>query len=310
MECCHHPGFQTDGRFRKTEHPRFTAPARRSGGAPKSEYPCPDCGELVREGLVRCWNCGSFLKAEMEASYRKMRANPAPVIFSPIAEEEKASLDDFLSSAHEQGNEGGDFELSGPGMTKSPGSATARQAKQPDASPTSEATDSQPSTASPEGSTSPDAESQVPHSIATGGDALLQVALQQEAESLRRQIERGAGVDGVMKISDGFLIDAPKGCRIQVRDERTGELRRLTFAGSSKVRISLLDKLEALAKSKAAKGKEAEVTSPHLSAGKFAALDAEWSCPHPRSAKAEAQGRQYGQKTSSRWILRSLPMGC
>ena len=32
---------------------------------------CPSCGETCRMGLVRCWNCSTFLRPEIEASYRQ-----------------------------------------------------------------------------------------------------------------------------------------------------------------------------------------------------------------------------------------------
>ena len=34
---------------------------------------CPSCGETCRTGLVRCWSCSTFLRPEIEASYRKMQ---------------------------------------------------------------------------------------------------------------------------------------------------------------------------------------------------------------------------------------------
>lgn len=39
---------------------------------------CPKCGETCRQGLVRCWSCGTFLRADIEASYLQRRA-AAPV---------------------------------------------------------------------------------------------------------------------------------------------------------------------------------------------------------------------------------------
>ena len=36
---------------------------------------CPSCAETCRKGLVRCWNCGTFLRPEIEASYRKKQAS-------------------------------------------------------------------------------------------------------------------------------------------------------------------------------------------------------------------------------------------
>jgi hypothetical protein len=38
---------------------------------------CGTCGESVRKGLVRCWNCGSFTRKEIEESYRQ-RQEAAP----------------------------------------------------------------------------------------------------------------------------------------------------------------------------------------------------------------------------------------
>ena len=36
---------------------------------------CPSCAETCRKGLVRCWNCGTFLRPEIEESYRKKQAS-------------------------------------------------------------------------------------------------------------------------------------------------------------------------------------------------------------------------------------------
>lgn len=32
---------------------------------------CSSCGETCRKGLVRCWNCGTFMRPDIEASYRR-----------------------------------------------------------------------------------------------------------------------------------------------------------------------------------------------------------------------------------------------
>ena len=50
----------------------------------EQEEPCPQCRERVRVGMVRCWNCGSFIHQEMEAAYREMQATPAPIVYSPL----------------------------------------------------------------------------------------------------------------------------------------------------------------------------------------------------------------------------------
>ena len=39
---------------------------------------CPKCGETCRQGLVRCWSCGSFLRSDIEASFLRRR-EAAPI---------------------------------------------------------------------------------------------------------------------------------------------------------------------------------------------------------------------------------------
>jgi hypothetical protein len=54
--------------------------------APEEEVPCPGCNELVRKGLVRCWNCGTFMQQDIAESYRRMQISPQKVIYSPVSE--------------------------------------------------------------------------------------------------------------------------------------------------------------------------------------------------------------------------------
>ena len=69
--------------------------------------PCPDCGEEVRSGLVRCWRCGGFLRGEIAESYEKMLDAPQQVTYSQVDDDdpppsagddetEIASTDDFI----------------------------------------------------------------------------------------------------------------------------------------------------------------------------------------------------------------------
>ena len=48
----------------------------------RQEDPCPSCGEMVRRGLVRCWNCSTFMRDDIAKSYQGMRQSPSPVIYS------------------------------------------------------------------------------------------------------------------------------------------------------------------------------------------------------------------------------------
>lgn len=55
--------------------------------AAADRIPCPDCGEMVRKGLVRCWRCGGFLRSDIAEAYQKMQDGPQRVILSqPDAE--------------------------------------------------------------------------------------------------------------------------------------------------------------------------------------------------------------------------------
>lgn len=57
-------------------------PASSASVSEEPEKSCPLCGEKVRAGLVRCWQCGTFMNAEMENYYQKMQSAPSPVIYS------------------------------------------------------------------------------------------------------------------------------------------------------------------------------------------------------------------------------------
>ena len=48
---------------------------------------CRECGESVRTGLVRCWNCNAFMRDDVAARYREMTSQPQPIIFSDIPAE-------------------------------------------------------------------------------------------------------------------------------------------------------------------------------------------------------------------------------
>ncbi len=51
--------------------------------------PCPHCGEMVRTGLVRCWNCNGFMREDIAARYRDMTSNPQQIIYSTIPLEQR-----------------------------------------------------------------------------------------------------------------------------------------------------------------------------------------------------------------------------
>lgn len=75
------------------------------------EVPCPDCGEMVRKGLLRCWNCGAFMDKGIEARFQEMQENPAPMIFSEVPEDDEpvsVETTQMVTSASDD-----DFQLAG-----------------------------------------------------------------------------------------------------------------------------------------------------------------------------------------------------
>jgi hypothetical protein len=69
--------------FDEKRIPAQYAPPERVESA-EEEVPCPGCNELVRKGLVRCWNCGTFMQQDIAESYRRMQVSPPKVIYSDI----------------------------------------------------------------------------------------------------------------------------------------------------------------------------------------------------------------------------------
>lgn len=57
------------------------------------EEECRNCGAMVRVGLVRCWNCNSFMRADIARRYEQLTTAPQKIIFSDIPIEERT---DFL----------------------------------------------------------------------------------------------------------------------------------------------------------------------------------------------------------------------
>ncbi len=92
---------------------------------------CPKCGETCRQGLVRCWSCGSFLRADIEASYMRRREaapNETMPTFDlevieessvnddgPVRHRHMATPESLLASAPmaSEEDQDDDFELSG-----------------------------------------------------------------------------------------------------------------------------------------------------------------------------------------------------
>ncbi|MEY3457004.1 MAG: hypothetical protein RL215_161, partial [Planctomycetota bacterium] len=68
-------------------------PAPTSSRSSDLRESCPHCGEMVRTGLVRCWSCNGFMRADIAQRYRDLTTNPQPIIYSTIPPEQRS---DFL----------------------------------------------------------------------------------------------------------------------------------------------------------------------------------------------------------------------
>lgn len=53
---------------------------------------CTECGESVRTGLVRCWNCNAFMREDVAQRYAEMTAQPQAIIFSDIPIEQRTEM--------------------------------------------------------------------------------------------------------------------------------------------------------------------------------------------------------------------------
>ncbi|RMG36414.1 MAG: hypothetical protein D6725_10655 [Planctomycetota bacterium] len=228
--------------------------ASSDGGS--DEIPCPDCGEMVRKELVRCWQCGAFMRQEIAERYLQMQENPAPVIYSlpPDQGAEEQLLDRMMGDDSQAGTvDEDDFVLSEsvaqaaqqaaetatPASPSTPPaqSDTAPGAAAPAAAGAAGGTaDAEPSGGQSAGpapaadATSGEAsprnveDDDVPHSVKTGGDVLLNIALQEEQElqQRRKTMRKRGGRRRPFVPPNGFVIFCPNGHQIVVQERHRG----------------------------------------------------------------------------------------
>lgn len=123
---CHSCGHVIDQEAAAPINPR---PLPASSLGDDRMEPCSKCGEMCRIGLVRCFNCGTFLRPEIEASFRRMRQSgkyeiehvELPIIDASHVSEvdsmkrRSATPESFLASralTNRDTDDGDDFELS------------------------------------------------------------------------------------------------------------------------------------------------------------------------------------------------------
>ncbi len=226
-------------------------------GSGSDDIPCPDCGEMVRKELVRCWRCGGFLRSEMAETYQRMRDN-VQTPTAPVLREipTPKSSPEPVTSLPPLADDDDDFSL-GPGVTAfAPGQAPPALTPVADndesyslgpipaipkssvpespqeTPPASPATESAvPSVAgAPAAPSSESAASATPatgeaHSVATAGDVLLDIAKQEEQESEKRRKDRGKRKpSGPAGARAGFIIFCPHGHQIEVQEKNRGQM--------------------------------------------------------------------------------------
>lgn len=204
--------------------------------AAQDEVECPDCGEQVRSGLVRCWRCGGFLREDIAEKYQEMLDGPQQVTYSLSTD---SSDPDSSSTDSTAGDD--DFQLADGLNLMSEDELQSAQAAAPaastePASPTinepdsavhepAAAAESSETVASAESETNEDAKSKAPAADAPStGDPLLDIALQEADEAAARAKDRRKKkAQGEKVAMPGFLfVFCPNGHRIQVEEKYRG----------------------------------------------------------------------------------------
>ena len=200
-----------------------------------NQVACPDCGEMVRPGVVRCWNCGAFMNKEVEKRYMAMQQQPPEVLYSdPATAGDDAAASEVAplsgdDSPSDDGDEGG-FEL----RTPSGGSADTFKLNLPsgdDAAPSGD--DTAEATAGEVGEAEAAAESKAgaataaePASEPAEDDDPLMASILSDLKG--RQQQGGGGqlekLRGGVRTAAGFIIFCPYGCNIEVRDKHRGNM--------------------------------------------------------------------------------------
>jgi len=192
------------------------------------DVPCPSCGEMSRKGSVRCRECGAFLDPNTERLAQEGMG------------QEAVNLADF--NLADEVEDGDDFEVA-PGVTTFQATestfdlaedALGSDDKEGDslsddplAEEGAEGTETATEPAGDTGETSEggDAPSNVLPSEGSSGDALLDGAIVEELEALRRSMGRVVKVNELVP-GQGVVVYCPSGHRIHVADRFRGRTGR------------------------------------------------------------------------------------
>ena len=186
--------------------------------ASKSEKPCPECGEKVRSGMVRCWNCGAFMNRDLEAKFQKMQAQPKKIMLSMSDGDAKGRAGMTTEPAAKVEEEDDDFTYT----LSMPGDKPVLHADNPAPPPGAKAEAEKPAAPAKVEAPKKDKDGkELSHSEASGGDVLLNIAMQEQTEVREKRKKRKLMAPGA-KTPGGFLIFCPWGCRIEVKEQHRG----------------------------------------------------------------------------------------
>ena len=253
------------------------------------ERTCPACGEGVRYGLVRCFNCGTFMSQEAQQSFLRQVAEggrptnsgysttemnsgndssdggtgalaPQSGILDDLDDVSLADDEDFEvspeftmrapsehlksykvtwsdggdSAAEEsEAEEGGTYNLAGaaPDLAAEAANPAASAPPLPAEAATTPAPATDASKARPggNGAAASDEDGGEAHSVATAGDVLLQIALDEEKQQTTRKGRGGSrrrSGKAVARSPEATLVFCPNGHKIEVKSKHQGMMGR------------------------------------------------------------------------------------
>lgn len=225
------------------------------------QEPCPHCGEMVRSGLVRCWSCNQFMRADVAARYRQLTTNPQPIIYSTISAENRKEFlparaesqsseaakivdnDDFKLGSGVDSVEADDFEVGSSLKPVKPPVAPAKSpvvptpVKQVDGPDKPESTtkvtgkskgaETAPEPNPPKVDTAAEAPVNVPAPVQAnsrnkgGEDDLLSFAVEEQKEGKKRKNQKNAE-----RLRKQVLVPCTCGAWIRVNEDQAGKTLR------------------------------------------------------------------------------------
>ena len=188
---------------------------------------CPECGDEVPAGLVRCWKCNAFMRNDVAETYKALLGHPQKITFSDLPPDQRTETipprtakggyarvldveeDEFTLQWEESG--GPDFELNSTSQyTTDTGTTSSESVTETPSSEVAPAADK------------PEPVDSDPVDFETNADDLLSIALTQEREADVQKRERQAAMN-----RQRILMPCPAcGVWLRVRKDQAGKTVR------------------------------------------------------------------------------------